>query len=241
MEGFAFRNIRNVELVRERGALGARIAATFLDFFVFLAYGIILFLWEPTQELIRGSTTFGVLFYLPVFFYHFICEAFFEGRSIGKYTMGIRVMNLDGSSPTLGNYFLRWIFRSLDMMFGWTVGILSIVLTENGQRIGDLAAGTVLVRDRRPPSIGSIWAPPEEDRELCFEEAAQLTDQEVAVLKEALDRWKYSERPIQALTERIKERTGLETELSPKELARTLIADHDLLFRKGWTKDAPAV
>jgi uncharacterized RDD family membrane protein YckC len=231
MEGLAFRNIRNVTIVRQRAAIGARMAATLIDFVVIFAYSSFIFLFPPTGKLMTGSTSFAILFSLPVLLYHLLCETFFNGKSVGKYTMGTRVMRRDGSAPGLGDYLLRWIFRLLDMMFAWAVGIISIILTSKGQRIGDIAAGTVVVRDAAPTPIGEWWSPSSGEEDIRFKEAASLTDQEVKLLREALERHRISPEPLHRLVERIKQRTGLRSDRSEVDLARTLIEDHDALFR----------
>lgn len=232
MEGLAFRNIRNVTIIRQRAAIGARMAATMIDLVVIFAYSTVLFLFPPTRDLMFGSPAFAILFYLPVFLYHLLCESFFNGKSVGKYAMRTRVMRADGSPPSLGDYILRWVFRILDMMFAWAVGVLSIILTSKGQRIGDLAAGTVVVKDARPEPIEEWWSPPSDEGKVRFQEAGLLTDREVKLLREALERLGTSREPVERLVARIKERTGLRSERNAAELARILIEDHDTLFRK---------
>jgi uncharacterized RDD family membrane protein YckC len=234
MEGHRFRNIRNVEMLRERAALGSRIGATILDYLVLSAYLGAVFLFPQTRDLVFSSSALLILFIMPAFLYHLLCEVFFDGRSAGKYAMGTRVMRTDGTSPTIGNYLLRWILRLLDfMLFGFSVGMLSIVLTEKGQRIGDIAAGTLVVKDRPTPSIREIWGAPDPNAKVTFEEAAFLSDQEIALLQEALNRWHHAQEPLRGLLQRIVERLGIRDDRSPDHLARTLIRDHDQLFREG--------
>ena len=58
-----------------------------------------------------------------------------------------RVVNADGTSPTLGGYLLRFILSPIDLL---GLGLVSIVLTQRGQRLGDLAAGTMVVKTQAP-------------------------------------------------------------------------------------------
>ncbi|MFB6257216.1 MAG: RDD family protein [Flavobacteriales bacterium] len=235
MEGLVIRNIHNVELSQERASLGSRIAATLIDYAVIFTYIGLFMIWEPIRESIRSSGTLSILLFLPVLLYHFLMEVLFNGKSVGKFAMGIRVMKLDGSPPSVASYLLRWLFRMLDMLFAWTVGILAIILNRQGQRIGDLAAGTLVVKESHPPSIDRIWQAPEEGRKVAIPEAARLSDQEVELLREALERSKKSSIPLQKLLARIRERTGMQSDLGPDELASRLIADHDELFKEGKT------
>lgn len=210
-------------------------AATLIDYIVLFSYLATLLLIPPTFKLMNSSASFAILFILPIFFYHLVCEAVFNGKSVGKFAMRTRVMRTDGSPPSLGDLLLRWIFRSLDSLFFWSVGLLSVIFTEKGQRIGDLAAGTLVVKDSTPPSIETLWAEPDPDHRITFDEAQWLSDQEVEMLREALDRSKNSTVPIERLLAKIKERTGLRSKWGSVAIARTLIHDHDVLFREGRT------
>lgn len=84
--------------------------------------------------------------YLPILLYSLLFEVFNEGQSPGKKIMNIKVVMADGSTPALGSYLLRWLLYSIDVPVTGGLGILFILLTKNNQRIGDLAAGTMVVR-----------------------------------------------------------------------------------------------
>lgn len=60
--------------------------------------------------------------------------------------MKIRVVQFDGSQPTIGNFILRWILRPIDNFFYGGVAIISIAVTKRNQRVGDLAAGTIVMK-----------------------------------------------------------------------------------------------
>jgi len=83
---------------------------------------------------------------IPILFYHFLFEWLMGGQTPGKALLKIKVTNLDGTATGPGGYFLRWILRPVDMIFYGGVGILMILLTKNHQRLGDLAAGTVVIK-----------------------------------------------------------------------------------------------
>lgn len=76
--------------------------------------------------------------------YPLLMEMFVDGQTIGKSIMSIKVMCLDGSKPSKMSLFLRWILYIVD--FGIGLGIVSIVFSKNCQRLGDLAAGTTVVK-----------------------------------------------------------------------------------------------
>ena len=90
---------------------------------------------------------FITLFSILIMSYPLVAEVFFNGQTLGKKIVGIRVMCLDGTTPSLGAYFLRWILLLLD--YSLALGLTFIVFTRNSQRIGDLAAGTTVIRTDR--------------------------------------------------------------------------------------------
>jgi uncharacterized RDD family membrane protein YckC len=93
-----------------------------------------------------------VLFFLislPLLFYTLLWELFNRGQTPGKRLLGIRVVMKDGSVPVLGAYLLRWLLMLVDFyLFQFIVGVLSVLLTKNHQRVGDLAAGTVVIKEK---------------------------------------------------------------------------------------------
>ncbi len=84
---------------------------------------------------------------IPILMYPLLMEVFYHGQSFGKKLMGIKVVSLDGSTPAISSYILRWVLLLVDMT-GF-IGLTSIVFTRNSQRLGDLAAGTTVVRLER--------------------------------------------------------------------------------------------
>jgi uncharacterized RDD family membrane protein YckC len=80
--------------------------------------------------------------------YHPVLEVLMRGRTPGKRRAGVRIVTRNGGTPGLGALLIRNIFRLVDSLpFLYVVGLTSCFITEQRVRIGDLAAGTVLVRD----------------------------------------------------------------------------------------------
>jgi uncharacterized RDD family membrane protein YckC len=71
------------------------------------------------------------------------------GRTVGKWVCGIMVLKDNFTRCSMGQAFLRNLLRILDMMFYRFVSFVSIGATLKWQRVGDLAAGTVVVRAKR--------------------------------------------------------------------------------------------
>lgn len=70
-----------------------------------------------------------------------------DGQSLGKRALGIRVRTLEGRAPGLGSVVARNVLLAVDAMFGYLVGLAAILASADHQRIGDRIAGTVVVRD----------------------------------------------------------------------------------------------
>ena len=96
--------------------------------------------------------------------YHPVLEVLMRGRTPGKRRAGVRIVTRQGGTPSLGALLLRNLFRLLDSLpFLYLVGLASCFITEQRVRIGDLAAGTLLVLDsesaaRTLAQLGSMVA-----------------------------------------------------------------------------------
>ncbi len=110
-----------------------------LWFVVLLFFGSILTDW--------GMRFLGLLNLVGLLAYHFLSEVLANGQSFGKKALNIKVVRLDGREPSLGDYLIRSAFLMVD--FFLSLGILGGVLigsTFKGQRLGDLAANTAVIR-----------------------------------------------------------------------------------------------
>jgi hypothetical protein len=115
-------------------------------------------------------------------------EYFFNGQSPGKKMRKIKVVRLDGSSATLGNYLLRWIFRLVDIFLAQGgVAILTILINGKGQRLGDLAAGTTVIKLQSKTSLyDTVLMPLPEGYQGLYPQVKQLNDNQIALVKEVL-------------------------------------------------------
>ncbi len=147
-------------LTPERAVLGYRLAgigsralAQAIDV-VIVAAGLILLGFVATLfGLIDAGIAMGLYaffaFLLPIL-YFVLSEGLGNGQTIGKRTMGLRVRMADGTPIGLEAAILRNLMRPADLLPGpYLVGLASIFLTARAQRLGDLAAGTVVVSERQ--------------------------------------------------------------------------------------------
>lgn len=89
----------------------------------------------------------GILGLVVANLYHVVLEGHW-GRTVGKRIAGIRVTMDDGSLPTVRAATIRTLARFVDWLpAGYLVGFVAMALTAHRQRLGDVAADTVVVRD----------------------------------------------------------------------------------------------
>ena len=91
------------------------------------------------------------------FGYFIFWEMVSNGRSVGKGAMGLRVVRRSGMPIDLRNSVIRNVVRIADMLPGnYLVGLIAILISPSGERLGDHAAGTIVIRLDRPESAAEI-------------------------------------------------------------------------------------
>jgi uncharacterized RDD family membrane protein YckC len=140
--------------------LGSRFLARLLDSVIQLLIIIALaVLLGVTGSSGIGIAVFVIMVFLVVFAYDVVLETLNNGRTVGKMAAGIRVAGLMGEPVRFVTSSVRNIARIADFLpVFYLVGTISIVATQHDQRLGDLAAGTVVVRDRFP-GLAQLPAP----------------------------------------------------------------------------------
>lgn len=155
MDEFQIETAQNVGINQNVASIGDRIFGYLIDSAVILLYSISAILLLTTLNLDPGDTwAIYLLVSLPAFLYYVLLETFFDGKTIGKMLMKTRVVKLDGSKPSFANYFVRWILRIVDVALTSGGGaVVTILLKGNGQRIGDIAAGTTVISEKEKLTI----------------------------------------------------------------------------------------
>jgi uncharacterized RDD family membrane protein YckC len=157
------RTPENVSFEFELAGLASRAAAWLIDV---LVMGVML------MAAIMGVSLFGVvagglavaLYFVLAFVvqwgYGAVCEFRFGGQTLGKRAVGIRVLQAAGTPITWSQAAVRNLVRVVDALpVVYLAGACSALLDEHGRRLGDIAAGTVVVRQRRSPQPSAVVAP----------------------------------------------------------------------------------
>ena len=186
--------------------VGSRVAAALIDYLLclvlFLALLITLAFVGANRLVSFGGTSSEAwalaIVVLGQFFilwgYYVLWEGLADGQTPGKRYMRLRVVSDGGYSVSFAGSAIRNLVRILDMqpVFTYGVGIGSILLTKQGKRLGDLAAGTLVVREQVVRGTGDGRRATEELRAAqpvaASARHARLNDDEYAVLERFIER-----------------------------------------------------
>ena len=133
-------------------SVGDRIFGQIIDWVVLLSY-LLLAIWIGVEANIKSDWYLIIAVGLVPLFYTLLCEIFNQGQSVGKILMKTQVVKLDGSRPTLGAFLMRWLLFMIDGPLTSYMGLIVMVLTRNNQRLGDLAAGTIVIKKQKYKKI----------------------------------------------------------------------------------------
>ena len=243
MQTIEVQTSQNVNIEYPIASIGDRVAAGAIDYLIMIGYfvGMIL-IFTIIIQATQGSeiyfpTAYFIILFLPVFFYHFLCETFLNGQSFGKKIMKTRVVKLDGTQAGIGSYFLRWLIAPIDiyMTYG-SVGIITMLVNGKGQRIGDLAAATTVVKLKTAVKLeDTILKVTPADYQVRFPQVKLLTDKDVAVIKEVIDMgykfpdaMKY-EQILSKTKAVVEKKTGIESTLRARTFLDIVLKDYNFL------------
>jgi uncharacterized RDD family membrane protein YckC len=129
--------------------------AGLLFFFWIVAYFVFTLLVSDVLGVFQGLSGLGqTLLVVGVFatqwLYWTLAEVFFHGQTAGKRVLGIRVVRMDGSPVGLYESAVRNLCRAVDFLpLAYATGCICMLMTRQHRRLGDLLAGTLLVREER--------------------------------------------------------------------------------------------
>lgn len=234
MDNIRIHTTQNVDIEYQLASIGDRILATLLDYLFFLAYFLLILLIAAlTKWELFDSMAIVSILVLPILFYDLICEVFFQGKSFGKMIMKIKVVMLDGTQANFGAYLLRWLLRIIDMrLFGGALALIAILINGKGQRIGDMAAGTTVIKMKQKVQLSdTIFNKLKPDYSLVFPEVSRLTDNDVAIIKEVMQVCVRSNnfQAIDKLVLKTKATMGVTSDLPHSQFLSAVIQDYNYL------------
>jgi len=233
MENFQIETAQNIRIKQNVAPVSDRILAFIIDTLIITGYYIIIFLilnslgYKPSESLI----VVYVLLSLPVFFYSLLFEVLMNGQSPGKYFLRIRVTKIDGSKPTFGSYLIRWMLRLIDIdLASGSVALLTLLLNGKGQRLGDLAANTTVISEKKRISIhDTLNVDISNEYKPTFPQVTLLSDKDLQTIKNlyqtALRKRNYN--TINALKDKVIQLTDIKTDLRSVDFIETVIKDYN--------------
>lgn len=222
-----------VRIRQTPASVGDRIVERIIDIAAIISYDIGLSYLLSTLP-IKGDAweVVGILLLsIPTIGYSLICETLFQGRTLGKYVRKTRVVMADGSAPTIGALAIRWMLEVVDLWV-FCIGFIFILCSRRHQRLGDMAAGTLVVKD-------SLDALPHlsldgydyirRDYRPTYPEAERLTVGQAETIRKTLER--AEDTQTARLAEKVRHVLGYDTEaVKQSDHAFLLTVLHDYRY-----------
>src|SRR5690554_3456190 len=226
---------QNVNLNYKIVSVGERILAFLIDISLFFVY---FYLVELATEAIDMTisdnwTVFGMqqLLLLPVMFYSLYMNLLFNGRTVGKMLLQTRVVKVDGSPAHWSDYLILWKLRLVDIwIFLGSIGLLFIIFSDKRQRIGEHAAGTVVISTKHKTTIShTILEELADDYQPKFLNVTLLTDKDARLIKETylIARDSNDYKTLNLLRQKVESVLETNSDLYDKQYIDTVLRDYN--------------
>jgi len=152
-----FETPERIQLSLDLAGVGSRALALLADLLLlFLCWVTVLLLWSLRGDLlstVQGLTgalrvAAAALFFASGWCYDLGFELWGGGRTPGKRLVGLRVVRADGAPVGLTESLARNLLRAVELPFLYAPAVIAAAVTARHQRLGDLVAGTLVVRDQ---------------------------------------------------------------------------------------------
>jgi uncharacterized RDD family membrane protein YckC len=191
---------QNVHINFNTAHIGDRILAYVIDLVVKVAYFLVLIYLIGNIGFVErffdsldsdySRIVLLVTFLLPYFLYSLVLESLWEGQTIGKRIMKIKVVKVDGFQASFGDYLIRWIFRLVDInITSGIIGLVSILFSSKNQRLGDMTAGTAVISLKNNININhTILEEINEQYVPIYPQVIKLSDNDMRIIKETYEK-----------------------------------------------------
>ena len=254
----------NIDLEFEIAEVHKRLFAYLIDFSLLLIFFISMKYFyyrgfaKVPSEILQSQMGLDILtISVPMLFYSLVTEVMMHGQTIGKKLVNIRVLSLDGGEPSLGQYIIRWMFKAFEwpFFFGYTIftgeslfayivitGFLGVIvviiiaISKRNQRLGDIAANTVVVNTESAFSVDDtvFMEIRDENYKVAFPEVLKLSDRDINTIKNVMSRF-YKENNTETCIRvalKVKDVLQIETDMYADQFLEKLLADYNYLASK---------
>jgi uncharacterized RDD family membrane protein YckC len=243
----------NIDLEFKIASLGKRLLAWFIDIIVVCVYYYLM--WRFVYPLLgRGEaiTMAAELFLIiPVLIYQLAFELLFNGQTVGKMLAGIKVIDKKGHEPTWGQYITRWMlclgnlflyilpyqilqnaWLLLLFMMLYTPDFFTMIISSKTQRIGDFAAGTVVIDRKYKPDLNeTIYLQIEnKNYQPMFPQVMRLTDRDINGIRNLLNTKRPTQDTEQYMVDvalKIKSVLEIESNMYAQDFLQQLLRDYN--------------
>ena len=240
MSQLTINTTQNVTINFTAASVGERMGAHLIDLVIKIAYCLVLYgivFTYALQNFIRSlddytAAALFILTFLPVVFYSFVLEAVFEGQTLGKKLLKIKVVKLDGYQASFGDYLIRWLFCVIDtLIFSGFIGLITMVSSKKTQRLGDISAGTAVITLKSKISISNTILEDIGDKYVpVYPLVIKLSDNDVRIVKETFNN-ALSKRDfdiIERLETKIETVTGIKNQSgNATDFIKTILKDYN--------------
>jgi uncharacterized RDD family membrane protein YckC len=179
-----------VELRADIAGIGSRTIALIVDSLI-QGLVLVLALIVPVIDGVNGlgeTVVVSVVTFVVLWLYFPAFEWLRHGQTPGKRFQKIRVVRTNGQPAGLAPVLVRNLVRIIDVMFLPFLALISMVVTRRSQRLGDLAAGTMVILDRSLPAPSILSLPGLGDSGAQLLDTTGLTERDYTVLRTFLTR-----------------------------------------------------
>ncbi len=244
----------NIDLEFKVAAFGKRLLAWLVDFVIICAYFILMLEFVSpllgTEDQVRSMASISLIT-LPALLYQLFIEILMNGQTLGKKVAGVKVVDRVGREPTWGQYIIRWILCTGNIVICsipynmlrtpvliifsvivYLPDVLSLLISAKGQRLGDLAAGTVVIDSNYRANINETIYLEIEDKHYqpVFPQVMRLSDRDINGIRNLLQMktgTKETDHYIIDVSQKIKTVLGIESDLYPLDFMEQLLKDYN--------------
>ncbi|WP_281298459.1 RDD family protein [Flavobacterium limnophilum] len=245
MSELSISTTQNVVINFKAASVGERMLASLLDFLIKVAYiiviGYVFFYLLGIANLLDRVDMWSrmsviLFFFFPVMIYSVTLESIFEGQTIGKKLIKIKVVKIDGYQAGFGDYLIRWLFRIVENnLMGGLIGLIAMLASTKVQRMGDMAAGTAVITLKNNISIdhtileeiGDAYVP-------IYPLVIKLSDNDMRIIKDTFQiaEKKGDAETIEKLSKKIESVTGIKNQSGNEiDFIKTVLKDYNFYTR----------
>ena len=244
MKNIEIRTSNNVAIQYELATVGQRILASLLDFLIIFGYSLICSLVSIVFTFnleSSGDAIYWIMLFPVVTFYNLVSEIYFDGQTLGKKILKLRVIKVNGELPTVNDYFLRWTYRIVDIYISFgALAAIFIASSDKSQRLGDLSANTTIIKLEPETQYGIkdiLKIGVKKDYEPTYLNVTLLSDEDMLLIKNTIDRVqrlpnKANKQFARELIDKTRKLLGIDNR--PKhgiKFLKTLLKDYIILTR----------